>query len=157
MRTTPALLVLAALAVPFVAPAQEAGCTYERCALRLQHRFFSGTRIVEGASASRHIATVGMFVGRIPIFESASDSARRHYTAFRSSQNRGSVLGVIAAIALGASVGVASSPNGAEHKTAIWTLFGVGVVFAIPAGVNMTKAQDELQQAIWHYNRGLGR
>lgn len=46
------------------APGQEAPCTYDRCALRLQHRFLRSTRIVRG-SDDTVVARVGLFAPRV--------------------------------------------------------------------------------------------
>ena len=63
---------------------QQASCTYDRCALRVET--VPGTpnasRLVQGVEA-RPVETSGFFMPRIPLFDSSPDSVRVPYYAFR--------------------------------------------------------------------------
>jgi hypothetical protein len=147
------LLVLACAVRPV--QGQGAACTYDTCALRLQHRFFSGVSLVQGKDGSR-VARLGLFAPRVGVLAAASDSAKAHYLAFRSHQNRGAALtlvGLSTAIAVGALAYDESHYR--DNKGLVWGLIGVGLTFSIWGGANVVKANDQLQRSIWFYNRDL--
>lgn len=77
--------------------AQTPACQYEQCALRLEASLFS-ERIVQGASATP-IARLGLFAPGIRPLATAGDSARAHYQAFRTLQNRGGTFNLVAGVA----------------------------------------------------------
>jgi hypothetical protein len=147
------LLGLAAGSAGGQAPA----CTFDSCALRLRHTFFGGVTLVQGHEA-RRVGRLGLFAPRVEALAAASDSAQRHYQAFRSHRNTGGALLLVGAVAAGAAAGLAYDRSHYEkNKTAFWSLFGVGLTFSIWGGVHVTKSNDHLQQSIWFYNRDLPR
>lgn len=148
-----ALLLLASAS----ASAQTAGCTYDTCALRVRTRFFAGPSLVQGQGA-RRVARLGLFAPHVEALASGSDSTKAHYLAFRSNQNRGGALLLVAAVASGVAIGLANDQASYDkHKGVVWASVGVGLVFSIWGGANVTKASDHLQQSIWFYNRDLPR
>src|SRR5436189_764466 len=84
-----------------LAAAQDSSCTYDRCALRLQHRLWS-LRLVAGANATS-VARLGMFATRIEPFSRSGDSVRVHYEAFRKNRNRAGAFTLIGVATLVAS------------------------------------------------------
>lgn len=155
-RSTLFLGLCIALALPPAARAQEA-CTFDRCALRIQSRFFSGERIVQGVTA-RRVARLGLFAPHIEPLATAGDSARRHYVAFRHSHNRAGAFLLIGAVASTAAafiiLGDDNFPNNTP-STSAWVLAGGGLVFSFAGAINLMSGRDHLSQSIWFYNRSL--
>jgi hypothetical protein len=150
------LSCLALLANVCIAPvtAQTPSCTYDRCALRLQHGG-GGVRIVQGRAATR-IARVGMFAPRVALLAEADDTTRLRYDAFREYHNRGATFGLVS---LALMIGGAAAYYSTDRDSRRWpgvALWVVGAGFSIGASVNTRKGQDALSQSIWFYNRSLG-
>ena len=137
-----------------LAAAQDSTCTYDRCALRLQHRLWS-LRLVAGANDTP-VARLGMFAPRIAPLSGAGDSVRSHYEAFRSSQNRASAFALVGIVTIFAS-GVVYGANRYQNDGVALGLAVAALPFAIVGAVNELKARDHLAQAIWLYNRALPR
>ena len=155
--TRPSIVLLVFGLVAGSARAQGTSCTYDSCALRLRHQFFGGVTLVQGQD-DRRVARLGLFAPHVDALASASDSAKAHYLAFRKHQNRGAPLLLIGAVAAGVAAGLAyDQEHYREHKGLVWGLLGVGVTFSIWGGANVVKANDQLQQSIWFYNRDLPR
>jgi hypothetical protein len=137
--------------------AQSSDCTYDRCALRLQASLFSN-HIVQGAAATP-VGRLGLFAPRIEPLVTARDSARIHYDAFRTYQNRGGALEVVALVAGLASAIVYLSSDDflttGEPTGAASGLFAVGVALEIAGGINKRLGRDRLHRAMWFYNRSL--
>lgn len=142
-------LTVAAVLFPLSAPAQTPACTYEACALRIKHRFFSQS-IVQGAEEKK-VATIGMIAPRLAIFAERSDSAHIYYRSFRSAHNTRLWLALGAAASLAGSL-VASQND--EDGVAI-ALLAVGVGFTTGGAILSVKSRDHLSAAIWWYNREL--
>ena len=129
-------------------------CSYERCAVRLEHRFWS-TRLVQGAN-SRWIGTVSASGPRISIFDSSADErVRSSYQSFlvhrRSARS-------IRLMSLGLYLGAGTLFASSDGKGA--QILGTGLlVMGNWVGHSAMYAQGEasaaLDLAIWHYNRGL--
>lgn len=147
---TVALLVATVLPAQ-VANAQASDCTYDRCALRLQVGPFSD-RIVQGTSATL-VSRLGPFAPRIDLLARAGDSARTYYEDFRTSQNRGGVLNLVAFVASAVAGFVWDYRR--PPQDAVWVLLGVGAGFNIAGTINIRKSRDHLHKAIWFYNRSL--
>jgi len=149
------LLLLGLTAAP--ARAQTAACTYDSCALRLRQQFFGGVSLVQGQDA-RRVARLGLFAPHVDALASASDSAKAHYLAFRTHQNRGGALLLVGAVAAGVVGALAyDEAHYRDNKGLVWGLAAVSLTFTIWGGANQMKASDQLQQAIWFYNRDLPR
>jgi len=153
MRLPIAVVVLALGAA--TVQAQGSACTYDTCALRLRTRFFSGVTVVQGHEA-RRVGKVGLFATRVDVLAGGSDSVRFHYQAFRSHQNTGGALTLIAVGLAGVAGGVAGR-NYEDHKTTVLSLLGASLVFSIWGGAHLSAGNDQLQQSIWLYNRDLPR
>ena len=146
-------LVVAALSGHAGAAAAQAGdCTWDRCALRVQYRFL-GNRIVQGIDA-RPVAPLGFLPARIDVLAGSADSARFHYEAYRVHQTRASILAVASfAAAIGTLVAI-------QHESYSWSgpslgLLALSAGISIGSGVSAQLGANQLQQAMWHYNRSL--
>ena len=123
-----------------VAEAQPAACSYDSCALRLQHGSVLGVRVVQGASAD----------------EARSDSAHVQYVEYRSHALRAGVLGILGAFAV--SVGYAIVDHSShDNRVLKYSLIGSGSIVGIIAGISQARSQNHLQRSIWLYNRELPR
>lgn len=139
------------------ATAQTGACTYDSCALRLQHRFFGGVSLVQGQEG-RPVARLGLFARRVDVLASGSDSVQEHYQAFHTDQNRGGAFTLVGVVAAGIAGALGYNERRyQDHKTLFWGLLGVGLTFSVAGSVQITKASDHLQRSIWFYNRDLGR
>ena len=113
--TFPRSFLAAALAATFGAsPArgQAPDCTYDRCALRLQPNVFSRS-LVQGVPPTP-VARLGLFAPRIDLLAAAGDSARSHYTAFRTHYNRRAALTLVAIATFTASIILVSASYNAS-------------------------------------------
>ena len=138
-----------------VAEAQPAACSYDSCALRLQHGSVLGVRVVQGASADKAEGG-GFFSHRIPVLEARSDSAHVQYVEYRSHALRAGVLGILGAFAV--SVGYAIVDHSShDNRVLKYSLIGSGSIVGIIAGISQARSQNHLQRSIWLYNRELPR
>jgi hypothetical protein len=133
------------------AAAQSADCTYDRCALRLQYRLFS-TRVVQGYNGAP-IATLGLFAPHIAVLESSPDTVRLHYQLFRRRRSTAAAFDLLGVAALGASA-IVYQANYNNRGTATGLLV-VGAGFSIVGSLYGLRSSDELERAIWFYNRSL--
>ncbi len=127
-----------------------ASCSYDRCALRVRRRAWSG-QLVQGVSEM----PVGSLDSQLDLFAAAGDSARAHYDKYRSITESNRHATRFARIALlGAGVLYAASRNKVARG------FSYGLLFLSYGAGHMTvyggaQAESELDQAIWFYNRTL--
>jgi hypothetical protein len=127
--------------------AQAPSCTYERCALRVQHKL-TALQLVQGAD-TRRVAKLGFFVPRIPLLAGAEDSVRIPYEQFRSAHNRATVFQALSAV----SALTAFAVSIRKHHSNNPTLGLVSLGFATLGGINSRISEDRLERAIWFYNR----
>ena len=152
-----ALLLGLSLGLSRSGVAQDSVCTYDACALRLQHRT-SGLRVVAGGDA-RLVAKLGLFFTRIPVLEQSRDSAvRTLYTDYRSHQGKATALAIIgtAVHVAGVLIYYADRYDRTNQLVSIG-LVGAGLGFVLGAGHHGAAGMDALSQSIWQYNRGLTR
>ncbi|HEX9727405.1 MAG TPA: hypothetical protein VGA37_02735 [Gemmatimonadales bacterium] len=128
---------------------QDSTATWDTGALRVHRSIFSA-RLVRGVNGEK-VARLGMFAPKLSLFAEMSDSAGRHYSAYRSRQNTGTIaqlvgLGVLVLGAVAASK--SQDATGPALVTGGLTLGAVGMVYA-------ATGYNELSQAVWWYNRGL--
>ncbi len=140
------------LALVGAASAQDSTCTYDRCALRIRYRPFA-SQIVQGEGALP-VARMGLFSVRIMPLEAAGGPVQAHYQQSRASQDLAALLGILGGAALLGSTYAWTpfdeSPNGTWIPLLV---VGGGLMFA--RTLELARSRDALQQAIWHYNRGL--
>jgi hypothetical protein len=132
---------------------QATRCPYDACALRL-HR----GSLVQGLEATR-VARFGAWFSapRIDVFETASDSARGHYQAFRALYHQGAKLRTAGlALTLASAVAVFSDTH-ANHYYVPIGLAVLGLATNTAARSKDAHAWDHLHKAIWFYNRDLPR
>jgi hypothetical protein len=155
IRTFVVSILSATIVLSRQASAQVAGCTYDRCALRLQSRPFAD-RVVQGTNATV-VGNLGMFAPRLEPLATAGDSAGSHYESFRSYQNRGATLSLIGGAAGIAGVIwlISTAEDFEDPPGAMWALLGVGLAFSIAGNITVRVGRDHLHQAIWFYNRTL--
>jgi hypothetical protein len=150
MKMTARSLLLPILAASLViasnAHAQETGCSFATCALRIDHGFLR-TRIVAGQQQSV-VAKVTGFGTDLATQLALPDSAAVHVRRANSRMKSGTLLGL-----LGLGLTAAAAFVDTEGATPRLTLFGVGVGFAVAGTIQQASARSELSQAIWWYNR----
>jgi hypothetical protein len=128
-------------------------CTYERCAVRLEHHFWT-RRLVQGWD-SRWIGRLGGRE-RIAIFDQSPDGqVRSSYDAFLASQRRArSKRWISLGLYLGAGV-VFAVTDGKGSQIGGTGLIVLGNWVGHQAMDAENEARAALDLAIWHYNRGL--
>lgn len=152
----PLIVLLLSLAAGS-AQAQTPACTYDTCALRTRHQFFGGVSLVQGQDG-RRVARLGLFAPHVDALASASDSAKAHYLAFRTHQNRGGGLLLVGLAAAGVVGALAyDEAHYRDNKALVLGFAAVSLTFTIWGGASQMKASDQLQQSIWFYNRDLPR
>jgi hypothetical protein len=143
------LTASATLARPTLAQ-EDSACTWDRCALRVQHRTFGGPRLVRGSDGVK-VAGLGWFPPALPFLAQRSDSAAVHYDAFRARHTAGNVLVLVAMGAFIAGYAIARDGNDGAGAAVLIGGLTVGLV-----GVAVTASgQNELSRAVWWYNRSL--
>ncbi len=155
MRRRKAAIVLVTLLTIGIraAVAQDPGCTWDRCALRVQSSLFS-MKVVRGASAET-VTKLGGFGPRIqPLADSRDSLVQRYYIQFRAGATRATALS-LGGFALGVAAFVAYEHHG-PHPAAGW-LLGASAVVSLIQFVEQRRVNDRLESAIWWYNRGLPR
>jgi hypothetical protein len=135
------------------AQADPRACNFDRCALRLQYRFFS-TKLVRGTEA-HPIARLGWFPPRVLALEGSSDSAKVHYRSFQSLQKRGGWL-TIAGLATSIGAMLFFRHDSEESGPRLAFFFG-GIGLSFASGIHHLLAQNQLSQSVWWYNRELSR
>ncbi len=137
------------------APAQAPGCTYVRCALRLEgeRAAFGTPRLVQGLEA-RPVATIGFFAPRISLLELSPDSVQQPYRAFRRDVNTGGLLWVLgAATALASTLFWGQAAHG--RPGAMIGLIGGGFALSIAGIVERGRGAADLRGAVSRYNEAL--
>ena len=148
----PSLLLVAAALTPAVAHPQSAAdtaCSYTRCALRLDHGFFS-TRLMRGASGEE-VGRLGWFGDGVDVLLAGSDSAAHHAREYRGRRMTSDLLGVVG-IAL-AVVGLARDHDYLEGAPFLFVGLAVDLA-ALPFRIG---ARRSLDRSVWWYNHDLPR
>lgn len=149
--------VAVAAALLGTAPAAARGqggpdCTYDACAVRLQTRFLSGVRVVQGANAER-VSRNGFFAMRVAVFDSAGDSVRTPYQSYRRYSRRAGLIGIVSGVA--GALAYVSYDDGDDDMGHVF--LGTGLVLGVVSAYHVAKGHDALQRAIWAYNRRFAR
>jgi hypothetical protein len=136
-------VLLAALGAPIHAQDNP----YDARALRIESNFW-GARLLQGSRAEK-VAGLGMFPGPILVLQQSTDSVRKYHDAFRSKEALGSGLffGMVGLIVAGSIAGLDEAPG--------ITLFLGGVVTGLASIMVSQAAGDDLNRAVWWYNREL--
>jgi hypothetical protein len=153
-RVTTMVTVL--LAVAAVARAQSTGCTYERCALRIEAdpNVPLASRLVQGVEA-KPVATLGLLVPRIPMLESSPDTIRRPYLAFRSRAKASRAIGVVGAgVTIASAIAFASTEPTARERYVVPAVT-LDVALGVGALIEGVRAHNALAAAIERYNSAL--
>jgi hypothetical protein len=137
--------------------AQDSTCTYDRCALRLQHGF-GYTRVVEG-SANAPVASLGLFARRVDALALSPDSTVRvYYGEFRRAGDRSTLFTATAvAAAVAALIVYRSDTHSGENLGVSAGLALTSLGLALVERRFRSRSEDCLQSAIWHYNKNLRR
>lgn len=154
MRGCVGVVLLIALGSADAAGQDGVDCTFDACALRVEHRF-NVLRVVRGLEA-QPVATLGLFGNSLAEVVASSDSAfvyalesdrqKRASTAWR-------ILGLVATAA-GAwdfAAGFWERDPGALTYAGL----GIGLVATMVSGWQATRSLDSVEKAVWWYNRDL--
>ena len=156
MRRT-SLLTLAGLAGVCVAglPAQAPrDCTYDRCAMRVEHQ-----RLVRGVpGAETDVGQLGLWSPpRLAVLVQQSDSARYHAELFERHYRAGARLSLLGGAVGGALLGLGWR---ASDERDGWRLAAASVPFlalSLYGEHRRSVGRRALARAIWWYNRDLAR
>lgn len=141
------LALAVCVATSSVAGQDQTRCSYDECALMVKTAFW-GPRIVRGAEEA-HVARIGIIAPRLDLF-AISDSATRHYDAFRGLHNSGGGL-----FAAGFAMMYSALLFAQDHEAVGLGLVGGGALLTFVGTVRLTRASNELDRAVWWYNREL--
>lgn len=154
------ILALAMLAAaPLTATAQSAtrapsGCTYETCALRVEQRFWTPSRLVRGRDGVE-VGKLGGFGGGVDSLLAGPDTAamyaRRYVKAARTS-NALALLGTAAVVAMFIHMDDGHDPDGTDIALGV-----TGVAFGIAAIPIRLHATQSLSRSVWFYNAQFAR
>ena len=146
----PALaLALLALAAPTRVAAQvDPSCTYDACAVRIDYSFFGAQHLVRGAAAER-VASISPFSSTVRAALAGSDSATVYAATYQEKYRWGSTMAFAGSV-IGAATLFLAGDDFSEVDIA-FTITGFGI--SLVGGWLVTSAFDDLNDAIWHYNR----
>lgn len=131
-------------------------CTYDQCALRVEHRLF-GPRVVRGV-AGEVVATPSLFGASLAPAVAGVDSAVAW--ALRSDRQR-RASAVWGAVAVAGSalwfVELARSGLDGDGSDGYWAEAGFVVVLggSVLSGWQRARSWDSMERAVWWYNREL--
>jgi hypothetical protein len=147
-----AAFLLGPVAAPLPAQVDTAGCTYMRCALRIEQSFW-GRHLVRGTQGER-VGGISLF-GSVPFLRERADSsgiyARRHADNVRWT----AVLGVIGGVALATAVNLANAERPEDFDQRAWVVLGIGTAALWGSVPFSLRAQRSLSRAVWWYNSTL--
>lgn len=150
IRTLLLFTLVLPLGVSAVA-AQQDGCTYDECALRVKRGFW-GPRLVQGLQEEK-VAGFAFVAPPLTDFLQRSDSALRYYTLFRSRHNRGLWLMLGGTLLVGGAQ-ILHAINADQDPIAIGIVIGGAAGWVIGA-INIGRSQEPLSKTVWWYNRTL--
>ena len=150
------LLLVALVCAAGALPAQDASCSYDRCALRLKTGTWS-TSIVQGA-AETPVGSVSLFAPSVPLLAQSRDSmVRQLFASYQQRSRLGTALGVGATgLFIASFFAWDSDPSSQGDEAAIGMLLG-SAVLAIPALLLGRSASNQLQKSVWHFNSAFAR
>lgn len=120
-------------------------CTYDTCALRLKHGFWS-RQLVRGIQEEK-VAGFGLLAPDLSKVHNPDGSPNPYLAAYRGHANKGTLgltLG-LAAMTIGFLV---TENNETAGVTLVLTSFG----FTIFGGVHSIRAHEDLSRGVWLYN-----
>lgn len=155
------IALVALVTAPFATEAQPsparsaAGCTYETCALRVEHAFFSGPRLLRGR-AGVEVSRLGAFGGGVDTLLAGPDLAALHARRYVRDVRTANTLGLLSAVAF---VVVATRTDwfrddATDSEVAIGLTGTALALVSIPFRLH---AQQNLSRAVWFYNAALAR
>ena len=144
------VLVLAALAAsPVIASAQsDPSCTYDACAVRFDYSFFGAQHLVRGVAAER-VATLSPFSTAVREALAGSDSSNVYAATFQEKYRWGTLMAGAGAII--GTVPILLRGDDFSDVDIAFTITGYGI--ALVGGWLVTSGMDDLNRAIWWYNR----
>jgi hypothetical protein len=148
---TCAVLSAAALLPQHAAAQQARACTWDECALRVKAPTLTTPAMLVRGVNDEEVVRLGMLEPAIAPFVQLSDSAVAHARVYDVLFDRGSMISIAGTVvAIAAPILLRST----MQKIA-WT--GVGIGLSVYGGYLTNRATDELNQAVWWYNRELAR
>lgn len=154
MRTCAGVVLVIALASADAAGQDGVDCTFDACALRVEHRF-GGLRVVRGLEAEP-VATLGLFGNTLAEVVASSDSAYV-YALESDRQKRAStawwIFGLVATV-----VGASDYTAGFWERdpgTLTYVGLGIGLGATMVSGWQATRSLDSVEKAVWWFNRDL--
>lgn len=130
--------------VPTRRPADD--CSYDRCALRFRYDAWS-SRLVQGLDGRSVVAPRELFA-------QAGDSARAHYERHLQLRRGNRWMGTLVLTAVVGGLAAAHSHDETTRGVG-WGLIGVGYAAGHLSLGSAYQEKEELQTAIWLYNRDL--
>jgi hypothetical protein len=157
MRVLKSCLVAAFMlgfgAAPLHAQVDTVGCTYMRCALRVEYSF-RGAALVRGTQGER-VGGISIFGPGVPLLRNRSDSSGIYARRYLHNARWNAALGVIGGVALGTAIMMLNKEGPNDFDDRIWVLYGVGAAGLWGSLPFSLKAQRSLSRAVWWYNATL--
>lgn len=134
------------------------GCSYDRCALRVEPRVFEAPQIVRGTFGVP-VASLGLLGADVERIVQGADSAVRQARAYRDSRRRTLAAGAASVVLASAAVAQCDEPGfilpGCSGSAG--PLFVAAIAGTIYGSVEHARANRALSRALWWYNRALPR
>ena len=156
MRACLGVVLLLGLGASCAAAQNRGECTFDTCALRVQHRFSGPPRVVRGLGAEP-VATLGLFGNSLAEVVAMSDSAVTYARAGNRQGRAATVWGIVGLVGVTAAVldYTGSFRDWRDPSAVMYVSLGVGFSAAMIAGWQRTRSLDSVEMAIWWYNRDL--
>ena len=121
---------------------------YDACAVRVDYSFFGGQQLVRGQAAER-VASLSPFSDAVRRALAGSDSSAVYAATFQEKHRWGSAMAAAGAII--GTVPILLQGDDFSDVDIAFTITGYGI--ALVGGWLITSGMDDLNRAIWWYNR----
>ena len=151
MRSLRVVVAAAALLFPAARPlaAQaDPSCTYDACAVRFDYAFFGGQHLVRGVAAER-VASLSPFSDAVRRALAGTDSSNVYAATFQEKYRWGTLMAGAGAVI--GTVPILLRGDDYSDVDIAFTITGYGI--ALVGGWLVTSGMDDLNRAIWWYNR----
>ena len=146
--TSIAALSLVLLTATPLRAQSDPSCTYDACAVRFDYSFFGGQHLVRGAAAER-VASLSPFSAAVREALAGTDSSAVYAATFQEKYRWGSLMAGAGAII--GTVPILLKGDDYSDVDIAFTITGYGI--ALVGGWLVTSGMDDLNRAIWWYNR----
>ena len=144
-----AALILVVAARSSLLAQTDPSCTYDACAVRIEHGvFFSGQQLVRGVAGAR-VTTISPFSTSVARALAGDDSAAVYARTFQEKYTWGSSMALAGSVI--GTVPIVLRGDDYSDVDIAFTITGYGI--ALVGGWMITSGWRDLNRAVWWFNR----